>query len=69
MTTRPKGITLLKEVTAANLASAGHAISTVDKYRGKLALDATSNRLLFASGSNPTSPWYVCDGSATITPV
>lgn len=57
------------EDTAANIASATSAINTVNKFNGKKVWDTTNKRLMRSSGSAPTSPWNVMDGSGTITPV
>ncbi len=58
----------LPEATAANIAAVGNAINTAGKIRGKLIWDTTNNRMLFSSGPATTDPWYVVDGSATVTP-
>lgn len=54
--------------TAANIASAAHAINTTDKMVGKCVFDSTNNRLMVSAGAAATSPWYVVDGSASVTP-
>lgn len=51
-----------------NLANAASGINTTDKYTGKLIIDTTNNRMLYASGINTTSPWYIVDGSGNVTP-
>ena len=54
--------------TAENIASAAHAINTTDKLVGKCVFDSTNNRLMVSTGAAATSPWYVVDGSASVTP-
>jgi hypothetical protein len=55
-------------VTAANIAAVGNAINTERKRQGQIVYDTTNNRLMIASGANANSPWYVADGSASVTP-
>lgn len=55
--------------TAANLALIGNAINTTNKYRGKVVIDTSNNRLVYASAAGASAAWYVVDGSASITPV
>lgn len=54
--------------TAAQIAAIGNSINTTGKGAGKLCWDTTNNRLMVASGSTAASPWYVADGSASVTP-
>ena len=54
--------------TAANIASAAHAVNTVGKRPLKQVWDTTNHRLMVTEGSTATSPWYVADGSVTVTP-
>jgi hypothetical protein len=54
--------------TAANIADIANAINTTKKYRGKLVYDTTNNRVMVASGSSAGAAWYICDGSASVTP-
>ena len=60
------GITVTE--TAANIAAVGNAINTVGKYIGKAVFDTTNNRLMIASGTAAASPWYIADGSSSVTP-
>lgn len=53
---------------AADIASATHPINTTGKFTGKFVWDGTNNRLMRASGTTTTSPWWVVDGSASVTP-
>jgi hypothetical protein len=55
-------------VSAANIASVGAFINTRNKLFGLMVYDTTNNRVMVASGSLPASPWYVADGSASVTP-
>ena len=54
--------------TATDIAAVGNAVNTANKAAGKAVWDTTNNRLMVASGSSAASPWYVCDGSASVTP-
>ena len=55
--------------TATNIASITSTINTVDKYAGLYIWDSTNNRLMRANGSLAASPWYVVDGSTSVTPI
>jgi hypothetical protein len=55
-------------VTAANIAAVGAVINTRNKLLGLAVYDTTNNRVMVASGSLAASPWYVADGSASVTP-
>jgi hypothetical protein len=55
-------------VTAANLASAAHAINTTNKYAGKQAYTTDDYKLYVARGGTAVSPWDLVDGSASVTP-
>lgn len=54
--------------TAAQIADGNHAVNTADKDAGRAVWDTTNNRLMIASGSSQIAPWYVADGSLSITP-
>lgn len=54
--------------SAANIASAAAVVNTRNKLAGLMIRDTTNNRVMVASGSSATSPWYVADGSASVTP-
>lgn len=54
--------------TAATIASVANALNTTGKYAGLSVYDTTNNRLMIASGSAAASPWYIADGSASVTP-
>lgn len=53
---------------AADIAAVANAINTTGKFIGKTVYDTTNNRLMIASGTAAASPWYVADGSASVTP-
>ena len=55
--------------SAVNIASATSQINTRNKLTNTMIFDSTNNRVMIARGTLPTSPWYVVDGSATVTPV
>jgi hypothetical protein len=59
---------VVQTLTAANIANIANAINTANKYIGKTVYDTTNNRLMVASGTAAASPWYVADGSASVTP-
>ena len=54
--------------TAAQIADKTNAINTLRKRVGRSVWDTTNNRLMIAAGGADTSRWYVCDGSAFVTP-
>lgn len=60
--------TFLQSATAANIASAAHAINTTNKLAGKIVFDTTNSRIMIATGATATSAWAIADGSATVTP-
>lgn len=53
---------------AANIADGNHAVNTENKAAGHAVWDTTNNRLMIASGTSQIAPWYVADGSLSITP-
>jgi len=59
---------VLPSATAASIADIGNAINTTNKAIGEVVFDTTNNRLMVASGTAAASPWYVADGSASVTP-
>lgn len=54
--------------TAANIASAAAVLNSVGKSAGKQVWDTTNKRIMVASGSLPTSAWFVADGSSGVNP-
>ena len=63
----PMGIGTVS-VSAANIANKAASINTTSKYEGKLVWDTTNNRMMRANGATDVSPWYVVDGSTSVTP-
>jgi hypothetical protein len=59
---------VIQTVSAASIAALGNAINTANKVAGKVVYDTTNNRIMIASGSTTAAPWYVADGSASVTP-
>jgi hypothetical protein len=59
---------VLPSYTAAQIADAAHAVNTANKTQFKAVWDTTNNRAMVATGTGTTSPWYVADGSASVTP-
>jgi hypothetical protein len=59
---------VLQSITAANIAAVANAINTANKVAGKIVYDTTNNRIMVSSGALAVSPWYVVDGSASVTP-
>lgn len=59
---------VLQSSAAANIAAAANAINTANKVAGKIVYDTTNNRIMVSSGALAASPWYVVDGSASVTP-
>lgn len=54
--------------SATSIADVGNAINTTNKVAGKTVWDTTNNRLMRASGSAAADPWWVVDGSTSVTP-
>jgi len=59
---------VIQTIAASAIASAANAINTTGKVAGKVVYDTTNNRIMIASGSSAVSPWYIADGSASVTP-
>ena len=55
-------------LTAAEIADGNHAVNTENKAAGRVVWDTTNNRVMVASGAGQVAPWYVADGSLSITP-
>ena len=53
---------------ATNLANAAHPINTSGKFKGVCVFNNTTNRPVWASNGDPTSPWFDATGTAVITP-
>lgn len=59
---------VLQVVAAAAIAAVGDAVNTTNKVQGKVVYDSTNNRLMVAAGAAAADPWYIADGSASVTP-
>jgi len=55
-------------VTSNQIASISHSVNTTGKFAGLMVWDRTNNRMMRASGSASTDPWYVIDGSENVVP-
>lgn len=55
--------------TTVQLESKTDTVNISNKYGGRPIWNTTDNKQYIASGSVDNSIWYVCDGSASITPV
>lgn len=64
----PFGAPTTREATAAAIAAVGNAVNTTGKFAGLLVWDTTNNRMMRASNSNAVDPWWVVDGSTSVTP-
>lgn len=53
---------------ATDIADKTSSTNTVNKYEGLYIWDSTNNRLMRSSGSIDISPWWVVDGSTSVTP-
>ena len=53
----------------SEIISRANSVNTTNKEVGKIIYDLTYNRLLVASGSQDIHPWYLVDGSSSVTPV
>jgi hypothetical protein len=60
---------VVQSIAAASIAAIANAINTTNKVQGKVVYDTTNNRLMVANGALAADPWYVADGSASVTPV
>lgn len=56
------------QATSTEIASSSSDINQKNKYAGKIIFDSTNIRLMVAAGGAATSPWRVCDNSASVTP-
>jgi hypothetical protein len=59
---------VLQSVAAADIAAIANAINTTGKAAGKVVYDTTNKRLMVADGAAAADPWYVADGSTSVTP-
>ena len=59
---------VVQSAAASDIAAVGNAINTTNKKIGKIVYDTTNNRIMIASGTAAASPWYIADGSASVTP-
>jgi hypothetical protein len=59
---------VLDAFTAAEIADGNHAVNTENKAAGRVVWDTTNNRVMVASGTSQIAPWYVADGSVSVTP-
>jgi len=50
------------------IADIANKINTRGKYAGRIAYDTVNHRLMVANGPLAADPWYVADGSASVTP-
>ena len=53
---------------AAALAAVANTINTASKVAGKVVFDTTNNRIMISSGAAAASPWFIADGSGSVTP-
>ena len=54
--------------SAANIADAANIVNVRNKRTGRNIYDTTNNRLMISSGFTAVSPWYIADGSGSVTP-
>lgn len=66
--TSPTSLRIERDFTAAQIAAAAGNPNLGDKFAGRMVWDSTNNRMMRARGPNPTDPWDVVDGSASVTP-
>lgn len=59
---------VIQNLIATDIASIANAVNTTGKVVGKIVYDTTNNRIMVASGTSAASPWYIADGSASVTP-
>ena len=53
---------------ASDISNKASTVNTVNKYNGLYVWDTTNNRMMRASGETDVSPWWVVDGSVSVTP-
>lgn len=58
----------IPSITAANIGDAANNINTLNKRVGKIIIDSTNGKMMFATGTLTTSNWSYVDGSGNITP-
>ena len=54
--------------TESEILSRTHYVNTLDKKAGSVIYDLTNHHLLVAAGSLDVSPWFLVDGSLSVTP-
>lgn len=54
--------------SAADIANKTSSVNTVGKYAGLIVWDTTNHRLMRAEAALDVSPWWVVDGSVSVTP-
>ncbi|MEL7098299.1 MAG: hypothetical protein AAGM84_05665 [Pseudomonadota bacterium] len=59
---------IVREATAADIASATAAVNTAGKVQGGFAWDTTNLRMMRANGPGTNASWVAFDGSVTVTP-
>lgn len=57
-----------QSVADTAIADVDHVINKRGKAVGKIVYDNVNHRLMVANGSAAADPWYVADGSASVTP-
>jgi hypothetical protein len=54
--------------TDTEIADIASAVNVRSKSAGRQVYDTVNHRLMIADGPLPADPWYVADGSASVTP-
>ena len=54
--------------TSSTIANVASLLNTVNKREGKITQNTNTKALYVAAGSAPTDPWWLADGSASVTP-
>jgi hypothetical protein len=58
----------LRSYSGSAISSIGDNVNTTSKASGKMVWDASNYRVMVASGSGASDPWYIADGSGSVTP-
>lgn len=64
----PEPLGLAQAVPDTAIADVDNLINTRGKAAGKIVYDSVNHRLMVADGAAAIDPWYVADGSASVTP-
>lgn len=64
----PEPLAAVRVVADTDISDVGSVLNTRGKAAGKVVYDSVNHRLMVADGPDAADPWYVADGSASVTP-